>query len=255
MDALCSVQAGFYKRTLGIAKSVSTDGILWETGSIDIRDKALTRTLMYCMRCAKDLSPPLVALCYREQLLQGITWVHKPWVLHIRDILMRYNCENLWVGEGLNSRTVYTSIKRKIEIASRTTLLQRCALKKSLQCCNNESGAIPKYMELCAREQRSGILWYRLGGWLIYKWKKDINGTSQVVCPLCDRVETAMHILAECSSTAKHRIGLDNEVLKNIKHGSFASLDDPVQLHKIGTYLNTVRTLRNKALQKVNCNL
>jgi hypothetical protein len=103
---ISSFQASFYKRIFGIARSTTTCAILRETGSIDIITKARRRSLMYRLKCAKDLAPPLVVHCYRKQLKIGLAWVVTPWLIKVKDILHETGMSNLWEGQDINDKNV-----------------------------------------------------------------------------------------------------------------------------------------------------
>jgi hypothetical protein len=248
-DLLSSTQAGYWKRTLGIASSTAHCGILKETGSVNISSKTQIRALMYWLKCAKDLAPPLVSLCYREQLQKGLAWVMVPWVYKIKNILDRNSLEKLWVGEGINNAKIYEQVKLKLCDASKLQVVDKCKEKKSLNLIKNDPPDPPKYISISSRDPRSGILWLRLGGWIIHKVSIKLLGGTMQICPLCLRTETYEHILFECIKTNDYRI--QYEIIQNReKIETLYKLDDKNVLDSLGLFLNKVRAARATAMQK-----
>jgi hypothetical protein len=249
-DALNSVQSSFYKRVLGLARSVAHCGILRETGVIDIKSAAQCRALMYWLRCAKDLAPPLVACCYREQLRQGNTWVQRPWVMKVKDFLSQMSLAPLWHGEGLNEANIYSRLKSELYTRTITRTIFECSAMKSLILSQTNKWGVPPYMTLCNREQRSSLMWFWLGGFLTNKHTLYRNGTRFISCPLCKEKETARHILLECSATLTLRNAIEHS-LRQFSVNQLRCTDDASFLKLFGTYMSKVRCDRNEALDKI----
>ena len=250
IDIRSSVQSGFYKRVLGLAKSASHYGILRETGTVDIKCKAQLRAVLFWLKCAKDLTSPLVAMCYREQLHTGNVWVIQPWALKIKEILNRISLSDLWVGTGLNESSVIKLVKSHMVKYSYKTTLTKCTEMTSLKLLPADTMAPPKYMQLCNRDARSGLLWFWLGLWLTYKHSVLRSGKSVTICPLCQQIETEYH-LVNCPKTQKFRtkykfIGTHALDLRNLRN-----CGDSRTLENAGFYFNVVRKMRNDALQKL----
>jgi hypothetical protein len=132
---------------------------------------------------------------------------------------------------------------------------RRCRDKSSLKFCKSPSDSVPHYMILCSQDARSGILWFRLGGWLIYKRVEEYNGIQKVICQLCKTAETAQNLLFHCSKTADIRKVLEQPTLHALLTSEFHMFDDTLQINKLGSYLNKVRNMRNTALSVVASNV
>ena len=251
IECLNSVQSGFYKRVLWASKSASHYGLLRETGSVDIKCKAQQRAILYWLKCAKDLTSPLVATCYREQIYNGHLWVNTPWALKIKEILDNILLPDLWVGDGINDRGVYKNVKSHFFAYHKKQLRTKCQLMKSLQAIPLvDADAPPPYMTLCSKEARSGLLWLWLGVWVSHKHVILDNGVRSVKCPLCLSSESARHILADCPNTQKYRIKFHVNTY-DFDFQIFRNCNDVKLLENLGLYLNTVRRVRGEAIQKI----
>jgi exonuclease III len=247
VDKTVTVQSSFYKRILCLARSTSHYGILRESGNIDIRIKAQNRSLMYWLRCAKDLAPPLVARCYREQIHQGVTWVHKPWALKIKDLLQHLSLESLWQGEGLNSTSVYTKLQTELFLRNQAYIINQCNTMSSLRTIRTDVWGVPFFMTECNRNTRSNLLWFWLGGFITNKFVKIINDTKVATCPLCMKEETACHILLQCHVTSIHRIDIFHKINK-VDLCTLRASHDISLLNALGKYISVVRAMRSEAL-------
>jgi hypothetical protein len=248
---ILTVQSSFYKRVLGVAKSTATCGLLKETGSVDIITKARRRALMYWLKCAKDLAPPLVAHCYREQLQIGLAWIVKPWLMKIKELMLSLGLSALWEGHGLNDPHVYGKITSVLYAKNMGEILRECDMKSSLRLLNSKKWGTPFYVSHCNRDTRSGLLWFWLGGIFVYKHMASVNGVSIQTCPLCFDEETVSHVLFHCKKTQKLRqnMSLPQELQCDIS--KIYNCDNICMLNQLGRYFNKVRTMRSAALQKL----
>jgi len=250
-ETLISAQALFWKRILGVNRNAAHCGVLQEVGSTDIRSMACIRALMYWLRCAKDLAPPLVATCYREQLFLGMTWGNIPWAMKIKNVLDILNFSNLWEGENLNDKNVYSNVSDAIKNRAHEITLMSCQEKKSLKLCRRSEWGASPYVAGCSRQARSGILWFVLGGWLTHKkCVKDAEGVTQSVCVLCGGRETSLHILYTCPATAKLRV--QARLPPDMAPEEVHEVTDTALLERVGKFLCEVRTRRSEVLSGKN---
>lgn len=246
-EALVGAQSLFWKRIFGISRNAAHCGVLQEIGSTDIRSMACIRSFMYWLRCAKDLAPPLVAACYREQILHGMSWEIIPWALKVKNALQVLGMEEFWYGEGINHPSIYSIIKNKVKEHAHRINLLTCHEKKSLRLCRKESWGTSPYINLCSRQDRSGILWFVLGGWLTYKKHMvDDLGSKYAECVLCGERETSMHILHSCQATARQRARA--RIPPDMSPDTLHEVTDPAILASVGKFLCHVRDCRSKLL-------
>ena len=104
------------------------------------------------------------------------------------------------------------------------------------------------YISEYHKEGRQGWGWYRLGGYKLYSARND---EGDRLCPLCEKREDWMHILAKCTVTEYLRVSYFNSEFLNSRRDVITCLGlvaDTGQGMKLGRFLEKVRHLRRGAL-------
>jgi hypothetical protein len=158
----------------------------------------------------------------------------------------------MWEGRHINDKNVYTKVTSSIYNHSIVDIMRECEKKSSLRLLDTSQWSVPFYVSNCKRDARSGLLWFWLGGWRVYKHVSLINDIPSAECPLCFQEETATHILFQCKKTSELRthISIPAELQENLQ--ALHKSDSSLLLEQLGRYLNKVRSLRADALQKLS---
>ena len=116
------------------------------------------------------------------------------------------------------------------------------------------SAILGKDIDCLDLETRSGLAWFRTGGWKIRKYKSE---TSCVGCVLCGDSDDWVHILLKCCATERWRRSwwgmskFHGDSERNEELGVKILRDNRSKLQDaLGNFISKVRRLREFELKK-----
>lgn len=258
LDILKPVQLDFFKGILGVARCTSNCGTLREIGSGSGTVECKIRAIKYWLTTIKSNKDRLPYKCITDlNSRQGES--KNTWLDNIRDELCKIGMQWVWLAGENNAMGVWRKVKNRLKDIERQSIEEECRNKTSLSFQNlyKTSWGKENYLIDVGIKERAGLAWFRLGGWLQFTLKNDLDLN---ICPLCYKIEDCFHILFECKYTANIR---DKYILKLTQDCYFRDRteyldllknifqDRSVQTVNLGIYLSEVRELRTNQLYSI----
>ena len=245
------VETTYYKNALCLAQNVANVGVLKEFGEVGVAVKLQMQSVKYFLK-KLEVGESLVTACLLEEVAKdtplGVAARVK---LLFEQTGFGESWANLRSGNVVDANCIESRLK---DIAIQNVQATRqLKTSLSLQRLLEDRYIRENYIDTLGYKARSGLAWFRMGGWKIRKFKTE---TGEVTCVFCGDTEDWTHILMNCCATERWRLKwwgvgkFHGDAERNEILGIKILTDTRVEFREaLGNFIWKVRGLRESELK------